>query len=63
MDEFGNKVEVGDQKDIGEFMLNFLERIEEGLHEQPPDAYVKYSTVESNNATNESPMSASSTFD
>lgn len=54
VDEFGNKVEVGDQKDIGEFQLNFLERIEEGLHEKPPDAFVKHSTIEMPRETDES---------
>jgi len=33
VDDFGNKIQIGDQKDIGEFNLNFLERIEEGLGE------------------------------
>lgn len=33
-DDFGNKVQVGEQKDLGEFNLNFLERIEEGLGER-----------------------------
>lgn len=33
VDDFGNPILVGDQKDIGEFNLNFLERVEEGLGE------------------------------
>ena len=33
VDDFGNTISLGDQKDIGEFNLNFLERIEEGLGE------------------------------
>ena len=34
MDDFGQPITLGDQKDIGEFNLNFLERIEEGLGER-----------------------------
>ncbi len=34
-DDFGNFIHVGEQRDIGEFNLNFLERIEEGLGELP----------------------------
>ena len=33
VDDFGNQIMVGEQKDIGEFNLNFLERVEEGLGE------------------------------
>lgn len=33
VDDFGNDLIVGDQKDIGEFNLTFLSRIEEGLEE------------------------------
>lgn len=31
VDDLGNTVHFGEEKDIGEFNLNFLERIEEGL--------------------------------
>ena len=34
VDDFGNRMLVGEQKDIGEFNLNFIERIEEGLGEK-----------------------------
>jgi ubiquitin carboxyl-terminal hydrolase 25/28 len=34
VDDFGQPLTLGDQKDIGEFNLNFLERIEEGLRER-----------------------------
>jgi len=34
VDDFGQPILFGDQKDIGEFNLNFLERIEEGLGER-----------------------------
>jgi len=34
VDDFGQPMNFGDQKDIGEFNLNFLERIEEGLGER-----------------------------
>ena len=34
VDDFGQALSLGDQKDIGEFNLNFLERIEEGLGER-----------------------------
>jgi hypothetical protein len=33
VDDYGNNILVGEQKDIGEFNLNLLERIEEGLGE------------------------------
>ena len=33
-DDFGNPVHIGEQRDIGEFNLNFLERVEEGLGER-----------------------------
>jgi hypothetical protein len=33
VDDLGNQIIVGEQKDIGEFNLNLLERIEEGLGE------------------------------
>lgn len=32
-DDFGNRILIGEQKDIGEFNMNFIERIEEGLGE------------------------------
>ena len=32
VDDYGNSVEIGDQKDIGEFNSTFLARIQEGLH-------------------------------
>ncbi len=34
VDDFGQLLSLGDQKDIGEFNLNFLERVEEGLGER-----------------------------
>lgn len=34
VDDFGSPMLLGEQKDIGEFNLNFLERIEEGLGER-----------------------------
>jgi ubiquitin carboxyl-terminal hydrolase 25/28 len=33
VDDFGHKVLFYEQKDIGEFFLNFLERMQEGLGE------------------------------
>jgi hypothetical protein len=33
VDDYGKQIQLGDQKDIGEFNLNLLERIEEGLGE------------------------------
>jgi ubiquitin carboxyl-terminal hydrolase 25 len=33
VDDYGNELPVGDQKDIGEFNLIFLSRIDEGLSE------------------------------
>ena len=37
-DDFGNKVLVGEMRDLGEFNINFLERIEEGLGERVQEA-------------------------
>ena len=34
VDDFGKQLLVGEQKDIGEFNMNLLERIEEGLGEE-----------------------------
>ena len=34
VDDFGQPLLLGEQKDIGEFNLNFLERVEEGLGER-----------------------------
>jgi ubiquitin carboxyl-terminal hydrolase 25/28 len=34
VDDFGNVIEFGEQKDIGEFNLNLLQRVEEGLGER-----------------------------
>lgn len=34
VDDFGEPLQVGEQKDIGEFNLNFLQRIEEGFGER-----------------------------
>jgi hypothetical protein len=34
VDDYGHPILFGEQKDIGEFNLNFLERIEEGLGER-----------------------------
>ena len=31
VDDYGNQIPIGDQKDIGEFNLIFLSRIDEGL--------------------------------
>jgi ubiquitin carboxyl-terminal hydrolase 25/28 len=31
VDDFGNPIQIGEQKDIGEFNNNFLARIQEGL--------------------------------
>lgn len=36
-DDFGNRIQIGEQKDIGEFNLNFIERVEEGLGEKVSD--------------------------
>ena len=34
VDDYGQPILLGDQKDIGEFNLNFLERVEEGMGER-----------------------------
>lgn len=31
VDDYGNEIPIGDQKDIGQFNLVFLSRIDEGL--------------------------------
>ena len=31
VDDYGNQIPIGDQKDIGEFNLIFLSRVDEGL--------------------------------
>jgi ubiquitin carboxyl-terminal hydrolase 25/28 len=33
VDDYGNELAIGDQKDIGEFNLVFLSRIEDGFEE------------------------------
>lgn len=33
-DDYGNLVHVGEQQDLGEFNMNLMERIEEGLGER-----------------------------
>lgn len=33
VDDYGNELTIGDQKDIGEFNLVFLSRVEDGLEE------------------------------
>lgn len=37
VDDYGNELTIGDQKDIGEFNLVFLSRIEDGLEESRKD--------------------------
>ena len=37
-DDFGQPVLIGEQQDLGEFNLNLLERIEEGLGERTQEA-------------------------
>ena len=34
VDDFGKKIDVGDQMDVCEYLLNFIERLEEGLGEK-----------------------------
>lgn len=34
VDDFGKKIGVGSQLDISEYLLNFIERLEEGLDER-----------------------------
>ena len=35
VDDFGKQIQVGLQMDAVEYLLNFIERIEEGLDEAP----------------------------
>jgi hypothetical protein len=37
VDDYGNKVQIGQQQDVTEYLLNFMERLEEGLNEVPPE--------------------------
>ena len=32
----GNQIEIGDQKDVGEFCMNFFNRLEEGMQQEEP---------------------------
>ena len=34
VDDFGRKIDVGNQMDVVEYLLNFIERIEEGIDEK-----------------------------
>ncbi|CAG9320649.1 USP28_3 [Blepharisma stoltei] len=36
VDDFGNQIAIGDQKDVGEFNMNLVARIEEGLQTAQP---------------------------
>jgi hypothetical protein len=36
VDDFGKPIQVGSQMDAIEYLLNFIERIEEGLGEEKP---------------------------
>ena len=36
VDDFGKQVQVGSQMDAVEYLLNFIERVEEGLGEEKP---------------------------
>ncbi len=46
VDDFGNPIEIGDQKDIGEFNTNFLARLQEGLHATTILQKLKYDKLE-----------------
>lgn len=37
VDDFGKQIQVGSQMDAVEYLLNFIERIEEGLGEGKPE--------------------------
>lgn len=41
VDDYGNQILVGEQKDIAEFNLNLLERIEEGIGERGSNEEIK----------------------
>lgn len=38
VDDFGRKIDVGNQMDVVEYLLNFIERLEEGLDEVLPQS-------------------------
>lgn len=41
VDDYGNDLAIGDQKDIGEFNLVFLSRIEDGLEESRQEKHME----------------------
>lgn len=45
VDDYGNDLAIGDQKDIGEFNLVFLSRIEDGLEESRKDRQMEIEPV------------------
>lgn len=40
VDDYGNKIDVGAQQDITEYLLNFLDRLQEGMLEVKKDGSV-----------------------
>ena len=40
VDDYGNKIDVGAQQDITEYLLNFLDRLQEGMLEVKMDGSV-----------------------
>ena len=40
VDDFGNKFNIGDQQDIVEYFLNFLDRLQEGILEVKKDGKI-----------------------
>jgi hypothetical protein len=48
VDDFDNVVQVGEQADVIEYLLNFIERLEDGLLERKPDGSINdVSVIES----------------
>lgn len=45
VDDYGNELPIGDQKDIGEFNLIFLSRIDEGLGEARDETMMEIESI------------------
>lgn len=45
VDNYGQSLKIGNQEDIGEFNLNFLERVSEGLEKMEPEEDVHMAPI------------------
>lgn len=51
VDDFGKKIDVGNQMDVVEYLLNFIERLEEGLGESPQPVSANTSSKDTTRAS------------